>query len=505
MRTRKIPASTKLAAFVICATQLTQIASPQTASGAPLEVKAVRFRSFSRVTRIAIEVNGDFHFRSDHIDNPDRLFFDLMGARPRVNGRRLLTREVNDKLLKRIRVAETLPGVTRVVLDLAAPVDYTASQLENPGRLIVELRPIHAAPPDIISRVTTPLTPAPTLEPTLPGAIVFVPPSKPPAIPSRALLPSTPPTLTPRTETPISFTTLGRIAPPMNRRVAEPVAVVKTMPKPPALPRSAANAAQRTTTDGNRSLIRALGLKVNRVVIDAGHGGHDQGTSGDRGLLEKDLVLDVALRVGKLIEQRMGSEVIYTRTDDTFVPLHERTALANERKADLFLSIHANSSSATQVAGVETYYLNLTSSPEGLDVAARENATSEKSIYELRDLVDSIAKHDKVEESKEFATDVQASLQTFAAKYSPSAKDRGIRKAPFVVLIGAQMPSILAEIGFLSNSREENLLSRPEHRQRLAEALYKGLSRYMQTLSHFEIARRVPDRTIIPDEGPASK
>ncbi len=478
MLTRLIPASTKLAALVICATQLSQISRAQ---NAPLEVKAVRFRSFSEVTRVAIEVNGEFRFRSDHIDNPDRLFFDLIGARPHVNGRRLFTREVNDKLVKRIRVAETLPGVTRIVLDLASPVDYVASQLENPDRLIVELRSLQTAP-RLVTRATAP-----------PSANIFVPPPPTQVVLSRVTVP-TPPALIPTFEAPASFGNLAKIAPPVtSRRVHEAAVVVTAMPKPPPLSRSAANAAQRTTTDGNRSLIRALGLKVNRVVIDAGHGGHDQGTRGDNGLLEKDLVLDVALRLGKLIEQRMGSEVIYTRTDDTFIPLHERTALANEKKADLFLSIHANSSPAVHVAGVETYYLNLTSSSEGMDVAARENATSEKSIYELRDLVDSIAKHDKVEESKEFASDVQASLQTFAAKYSPAAKDRGIRKAPFVVLIGAQMPSILAEIGFLSNSREESLLSKPEHRQRLAEALYKGVSRYMQTLSHFEIAQRAPE------------
>jgi N-acetylmuramoyl-L-alanine amidase len=236
-------------------------------------------------------------------------------------------------------------------------------------------------------------------------------------------------------------------------------------------------------------LTRALGLKINRVVIDPGHGGHDQGTAGPKGLLEKDLVLDVALKLGKLIEEKMGSEVVFTRSDDTFIPLQERTAIANRKKADLFVSIHANSSPVPRVAGIETYYLNFTTSPDALDVATRENASSDKTVYELQDLVQTIAKHDKVAESRSLALEVQSALQSFEIKNNPAAKDRGVRKAPFVVLIGAQMPSILAEIGFLSNARDESLLSKPEQRQKLAEALYKGVYKYSQTLSHYDLSK----------------
>src|SRR5581483_10938785 len=174
-------------------------------------------------------------------------------------------------------------------------------------------------------------------------------------------------------------------------------------PEEPASPRasSAAELAKsaRHTSSGQNSLTRALGLKINRIVIDPGHGGHDDGTTGPRGLLEKELVLDVSKRLGKIIEERMGAEVIYTRTDDTFVPLEGRTALANEKKADLFLSIHANSSPVPRITGVETYYLNFPSSKDAADVAARENETSDKSIFELRDLVQKITMHDKSEES----------------------------------------------------------------------------------------------------------
>jgi N-acetylmuramoyl-L-alanine amidase len=229
-------------------------------------------------------------------------------------------------------------------------------------------------------------------------------------------------------------------------------------------------------------------LKVNRIVIDAGHGGHDQGTTGPGGLLEKDLVLDVAQRLGKLVQQRMGAEVTYTRTDDTFVPLEERTAIANRSHADLFLSIHANSSPAPQVAGIETYYLNFTNSPEAMGVAARENAASGQSVFQLKDLIQKISLHDKLEESKRLADNLQGAMQAFNIKSFPAAHNRGVRKAPFVVLIGASMPSVLTEIGFLTNAKQEKLLTRPEYRQKVAEALYRGLHGYTQTLSHFEMA-----------------
>jgi N-acetylmuramoyl-L-alanine amidase len=260
-------------------------------------------------------------------------------------------------------------------------------------------------------------------------------------------------------------------------------------PAPPVSPIEIPKAAKHTST-GNNSLTRALGLKVERIVIDAGHGGHDQGTEGPKGLLEKDLVLDVAMRLGKLIEDRMGAEVIYTRTDDTFVPLEQRTALANEKKADLFLSIHANSSPYPRIAGIETFYLNFTDSKEALDVASRENASSQKSIFELQDIIQKITLHDKAEESKEFASRVQAALYAFSARDLPGEKNRGVKKAPFVVLIGASMPSVLAEIGFLSNPREEALLKKPDYRQKLAEALYRGVTRYSDGLSHFQVAQK---------------
>ncbi len=247
----------------------------------------------------------------------------------------------------------------------------------------------------------------------------------------------------------------------------------------------------RPTAAGDRSLIRALGLKIGKIVIDAGHGGHDTGTIGPNGLLEKDVVLDVAKRLGRLLESRLGAEVIYTRQDDTFIPLETRTAIANREQADLFISIHANSSRDADARGVETYYLNFTSSPEALEVAARENAVSEKSIHELQDLVKKIALKEKIEESREFAGDVQESLYGGLALHNAGIRNRGVKKAPFIVLIGANMPSILAEISFVSNPTDERKLETSEHRQRIAESLYRGVSKYAGGLSGVKVASKI--------------
>ena len=244
------------------------------------------------------------------------------------------------------------------------------------------------------------------------------------------------------------------------------------------------SSAPQPTRDGQSTLTRALGLKIGRIVIDAGHGGHDTGTIGPTGLMEKDLCLDVALRLGKIIQQRLpGADIVYTRSDDTFIPLEERTNIANQAKADLFISIHANSSQDHAARGVETYYLNLKGSAEAMEVAARENASSDQGIHDLEDMVKKIARNEKIDESKEFAEDIQDSLAKRMQKTSKTVKDRGVRKAPFVVLIGADMPSILTEISFLSNPADEKLLKQPEYRQRVAEGLYQGVASYLQSLN----------------------
>jgi N-acetylmuramoyl-L-alanine amidase len=435
---------------------------------APRSVTAVRNWSMAEITRVAIEVSGEFEFRTDRLHNPERVYFDILNSRPRIDSRRIYSQDLDDKLVQRIRVAETAPGVTRVVLDLAAGVEVSTSQLSTPNRLMVEVRQGKGL---VIPTESMPLPPATKAAPLVKADL-------------RAILP---PTESPRPAPEIEPRAPASSPPP----VVRPTPAVERVPeaaKPAPLPLEIGKAARHTST-GASSLTRALGLKVGRIVIDPGHGGHDQGTQGVKGLLEKDLVLDVAQRLGKLIDERMSAEVIFTRTDDTFIPLEGRTSLANEKKADLFLSIHANSSPFPRIAGVETFYLNFTDSKEAMDTASRENASSQKSIFELQDIIHKITLHEKLDESKEFASRLQTSLFTFTSHNVPGERNRGIKKAPFVVLIGANMPSVLAEIGFLTNAREEAQLKKPDYRQKLAEALYRGVSRYAESLSHFQLAQ----------------
>ena len=231
---------------------------------------------------------------------------------------------------------------------------------------------------------------------------------------------------------------------------------------------------------GQLSLARELGLKINRIAIDPGHGGYDTGTMGPHGLLEKDLCLDVGLRLGELIRQNLpGTEVVYTRKDDRHVSLEERTAIANDANADLFLSIHANSSDSRETRGVETFYLSLATSRESRALASRENALAESSLHNLPDMIKKIARNEKLTESKQLAVDVQQALAKQLQLVSRQEANRGVKQAPFVVLTGANMPAVLSEISFVSNANDESLLLEGSQRQRIAEGLFRGVASYL--------------------------
>jgi N-acetylmuramoyl-L-alanine amidase len=348
--------------------------------------------------------------------------------------------------VKQVRMAPYQSGVTRVVVDLNADVEHSISTLTNPSRVVVELRRKKAAPPASLTA------------------------AKPGDVPAAQPVATAP-----------AVTTAKLPAPAPERAAVAPATAPVEIKVPP--PKAA-----QPTSRGERNLIRALGLKIERVVIDPGHGGHDTGTIGPTGLLEKDLTLDVASRLGNLISERIGSEVVFTRSDDTFIALEDRTALANEKGADLFISVHANSSSLRGVRGIETYYLNLTGERDAMEVAARENAASNRSIHELQDLVSKITLTEKISESREFATQVQRNLFAAVSRDNPTLRNRGVRKAPFVVLIGARMPSVLAEVSFLSNPRDEKMLKTGAYRQKLAEALFNGVAAYARSLSRMEVA-----------------
>jgi N-acetylmuramoyl-L-alanine amidase len=500
-------------------------AEPPRHRGKLVEVTGVRHWSTSIYTRVAIDLGDEVQYEAARVPGPDRIFFDLHGTRlsPELVGKSVSV--IDDGFLKRIRVAQFSNDITRIVLDVSDVSDYSAFLLPNPYRLIIDIhgRKPGAATAQQIAQAPTPgpLANAPRAQPTPTSAAPEPAPSqtkKPSATaavanqnkaspesiaaqdiaalshqPDRVKATSRP------TSAPIAASVVGATpaAQPDLARSKPPATHAPAPAQNRGKASSSADAADiapatiheaEPTAGGARSMVRALGLKIGRIVIDPGHGGHDSGTLGPDGIEEKDVVLDVSLRLGKLLKQRLGADVIFTRADDTFIPLETRTAIANKAQADLFVSVHANSSPDPSARGVETYYLNFTSSPESLELAARENAVSQQSIHQLSDLVKKIALHDKIDESREFASDVDKSLFDGLDQGNPGLKDRGVKQAPFVVLIGANMPSILAEISFLTNPDDASELRDPAYRQRIAESLYRGIARYVSGLSGVRIA-----------------
>ena len=512
-------------------------------------VTGIRHWSTPDYTRVAIDLDSEVKYEAGRVPNPDRIFFDLSDTKlASVLVGKIF--DVQDGFLKKIRVAQYQPGATRVVLDVADVSDYSAFLLPNPYRLIIDIHGRQSQSQTLIAKAnaapaaagddrsittvsneksyrsvekaneaTKPATSAnakklaasseTTNSTSQPAPSTTAASSKP--LPPKVIVDDDDDDAVPVASTKRSTAAESNPPDPLfsgPKDTSGPELKATTQPTtaPTAVavaPRASKKTAKNSTTTaaatgheaeptsfGDRSLTRTLGLKIGRIVLDAGHGGHDTGTIGPDGLMEKDLVLDVTLRLGRLLETRLGADVIYTRDDDTFIPLETRTAIANQHQADLFISVHANSSSDPTARGVETYFLNFTSNPEALEVAARENAVSQKSIFELQDLVKKITLKDKIDESRELATDVQQSLYTGLSSKHSTLKDRGVKKAPFVVLIGANMPSILAEISFVSNPTDEAKLETPDYREKIAESLYRGIAKYAGGLSGVKVATK---------------
>ncbi|MGC4083812.1 MAG: N-acetylmuramoyl-L-alanine amidase [Vicinamibacterales bacterium] len=271
------------------------------------------------------------------------------------------------------------------------------------------------------------------------------------------------------------------VLPPPSIPTPQPIAAPSSDVAKGALPELPVPAPPARNLAGGLSIARQLGLGVSRIVIDPGHGGHDPGAKG-AGVTEADLVLDVALRLERLLTKLPGVEVVLTRRENEFVSLQERTAIANRENADLFLSIHANASSVAAARGVETYFLNFASNRSAAAVAARENATSGQTMGSLQDVIKSIALNSKLDESRDFATYVQREMMASLRAANSGLKDLGVKQAPFVVLIGAEMPSILAEISFVTNPQEARLLKTAGYRQKVAQALFEGVRKYQGSL-----------------------
>jgi N-acetylmuramoyl-L-alanine amidase len=518
---------------------------PIRAVGPMAVVSGIRHWSTASYTRVAIDLavdgDADVKYEAARVENPDRIFFDLHHAKlaPQLEGKSFSV--TDDGFLTKVRAAQYSGDVTRVVLDVHEVAEYSAFLLPNPERLIIDIhgkqrvsesagqRASETAAGVSSEQLTVPsgaevsslppmpvtdgsagfgLPPKSTVTKTVPQprVVVSTRPTEAKPVPNTVTKSSTEngtevaavseqPGKVEATHRPTSQPIAsGDHYVPRSKRVAPgtvaggplPVASVKGEPSEPPPP----------TADGE-TLVRALGLKIGRIVIDAGHGGHDSGTLGAGGIEEKDIVLDVALRLGKLLHDRLGAEIVYTRADDTFIPLETRTAIANKAQADLFISVHANSSQDESARGVEVYYLNFTSDPDAMQVAGRENAVSTQSVHELSDLVKKIALKDKIEESKELAGDVDASLYAGLRKGNAGLKDRGVKKAPFVVLIGANMPSILAEISFVTNPDDAEQLQTPEYRERVAESLYGGVAKYAAAINGEKSRVRTVERAAV--------
>src|SRR5262249_31729145 len=415
--------------------------------GAPSQkttaVDNLRYWEEQNSVRVVVDLGGEIHFNQGEAKGPDRVFIDIFPARlnTALNGKQW---PIKSGLLQQIRVGQYEPMTVRVVLDVGAIDRVTSYTLRDPDRLIIDIlgkevvayaspsgsgRPDRAEPPEV---------PVTTTEPAKPTIAIKAPDK--PADPG-----------------------------PSPAASQRPLPEGETKPITPAKPPNI----------GRRSLVRSLGLKLSRVVIDAGHGGYDTGSIGPAGYTEKELVLDVAERLRDLVHMELGADVVMTRSDDTFISLESRTAIANQQEADLFISIHANWSRRRAARGVETYFLNFTSSREALETASRENAASERSIHELQDLVKRIMLRDKIDESRELARYIQHAM----ASRKGAGTNRGVKHATSLVLIGANMPSILAEICFISNPQEERVVKTAANRQAIAEALFEGVRSYAESLS----------------------
>ncbi len=429
-----------LAGLLALATVWAPSIRAQHADAALAVVRQVSYTPLPGGERVSVELSDEVTFRTDRVPDPDRVYFDLDHATVPASVVAATEALTTGSLLKAVRIARHTTDVTRLVLDLSKTPQYSVYRLYDPFRLVIDLKNGGAVAPTDSTAVSRPAAP-----------------TAPPAAAASPAPPGPPPSLH-RDDDSTSPTT-AHVTP----------AALKT-PAPAS-----------ETSRGNYSLARQLGLGVSRIVIDPGHGGHDPGAQAN-GISEADLVLDISLRLEKLLEAQRGVDVVLTRRTDEFIPLEERTAIANREGADLFLSIHANASRRTSARGIETYFLNFSTNPAAEAVAARENATSSETMGNLPKLVKTIALNNKVAESRELASMVQSSLVHRLQSRSKGLKNLGVKQAPFVVLIGAQMPSVLAEVSFLTNRSDASLLKQGAYRQRIAQALCDAVMKYQTSL-----------------------
>lgn len=459
-------------------------------------INGIRRVTLPDVVRVIIELDREVSFRDNRLANPARVFLDLPST---VASKTLLDQTLrfdgDTDPVHQIRLGRHPNNTTRVVLEAEAVSSYSVYTLYNPFRLVVDC--LRGTPVEKTT-ASTPAVPTstPGRTPALPPFPRALPARGPAALTARRVEPwtLTTPAVTATNTAGISEASIEPLPEPPLAAPVTPATVSMLpsvpvpMPVPAPLAVAAIGAAIETPSrmlSGGFSLARQLGMGVSRIVIDPGHGGHDPGAKGI-GASEADLVLDVALRLEKLFQSSPGIEVILTRRTDAYVTLQERTSIANRENADLFLSIHANANDVATARGVETYFLNFANSPGTAATAARENAAAGRAMGELPDVVKAIALNSKLQESRDFALYVQREMVARLGTSGKNPRDLGVKQAPFQVLIGAAMPSILTEVAFLSNTQEAKLVKQAAYRQKIAEALFSAVRKYQNSLSHVQ-------------------
>jgi N-acetylmuramoyl-L-alanine amidase len=444
--------------------------------------KVVVLRSVTRTAmpdrvRITLDLDSATTYRSERVEDPPRVLLDIRDTQP---GPEALvgTRNYKDSAASYVRVGLQTNHITRVVISLDGVGRYHLSTTDQPYRIVIDCE--RATP---VATLTAKPTVAPT--PAAPARIETRPASTPLA--ARIIRQGLP---RPPTVDSIDSALLHPPEPVHGRAKAAPAAALVAVPTPqPSAPKATMTpAAPITGVRGPYSLTRQLGLGVSKIVIDPGHGGHDPGALG-AGVTEAEVVLDISLRLEKLLLDA-GVDVVLTRRTDEYVPLEERPAIARREQADLFLSVHANASRTRTVRGTETYFLNFSTDPAAEEVAARENAATNRTIGNLPDILKAMTLNNKLDESRTFAGLIQKAMAAQLSGVNSGMRNLGVKQAPFVVLIGAEMPSVLVEIAFITNPQEGKLLKNGAYRQKIAQALFDAVRGYQQSLKSDPVAMR---------------
>jgi N-acetylmuramoyl-L-alanine amidase len=439
----------------------------------PVVIQDLQRRELTDATEVVLLLDGPVSYREDRLDHPARVFLDLVGTRT-TDALKDADLTFDSGLVRQIRIGRHPQSVTRMVLDTEGVAGHRVQLMSEPFRLVVTC---WGAPTEPVPDET------PLLAVRTPAAAPAAdrPDSRAPAPPETASMaplssPAAPP-VSPRTAGPSAAPSVSTFGPVL------PAATIATPTADAVQPVAARPTSPSSNVRGGYSLARQLGLGARRIVIDAGHGGHDPGAILGT-TTESAIVLDIALRLERLLAKEPGIDVVLTRREDVYVSLQERTAIANREDADLFVSIHVNASRNAAARGVETYLLDFASTPDAAAVAARENASSVMTMSHLDDLVKRIALTTKADESRDLAEHLQGMMVRRLKAHNMGLKNLGVKRAPFVVLIGASMPSVLVEVAFLTHPQEGRLLARQAYRQRIADSLLAGVRGYLNSLKN---------------------